>query len=55
VLGIKSLLCPRGKVDMIEKQLVRIEQENRNRLLPKIFLNDETLMSCSIHGGFVNC
>ncbi|KAG6780739.1 hypothetical protein POTOM_013608 [Populus tomentosa] len=40
-LGIKclelkaSLLCPRGKVDMIEKQLVRIEQENRNRLLPK--------------------
>lgn len=42
MLGIKSLLCPRGKVDMIEKQLVRIEQENRNRLLPKIFLNDET-------------
>jgi hypothetical protein len=31
---------PREKVDLIQKNLVRIEHENGNRLLPKVYLDD---------------
>jgi len=42
LLGTPNDIPTREKEDMIEKQLVRIELENRNRLLPKVYLGPKT-------------
>lgn len=41
VLGIRASSLTIAKVNLIENKLVRIEHENGNRLLPKIFINDK--------------
>ncbi|KAJ7006466.1 hypothetical protein NC653_005730 [Populus alba x Populus x berolinensis] len=40
VIGPRSPPCPREKMDMLWQELVRIEYENGNRLLPKVFPDD---------------
>jgi hypothetical protein len=41
LLGASQEIPPRPKEDMIEKKLVRIELENGNRLLPKVYLEPQ--------------
>jgi hypothetical protein len=43
-LGMIAPPPPLEIVDLVANQLIRIEYENRNRLLPKIFLDDETFI-----------
>lgn len=42
LLGDSHEILPRPKEDMIEKKIVRIELENGNRLLPKVYLEPQT-------------
>jgi len=41
-LGASQEIPPRPKEDMIEKKLVRIELDDDNRLLPKVYLEPQT-------------
>lgn len=43
VLGNKQALPMRENVDLLEKKLARIEFENGNRLLPKVFLHESVI------------
>ena len=43
-VGTKAPPPPREIVDLLANQLIRIEYENKNRLLPNIFLDDETFI-----------